>query len=687
MIDSEAPITSLDDDILDRGPLVCMIAEAINTGSCSQSMVVGISAPWGAGKTSFANLLEEEIGDSQTVVRFEPWMVNSVDALVREFFVEIGKVLTPTRDTKEDKESRARFYKYGAQVSLALSQVGKAANAARVPFIGLVEAGAKSVSEALDIAAKGLEAQATLPTLRESRAELRKILVGNEKRIVVLIDDLDRLEKDEVRTVFQLVKACADFPNVTYIFMYDWKQIEYALSAHVADPALFLEKVITRPFDLPEPTIRQKLDLIDSFLFQLGMPYSEKQSEERLELCIESVLLPGLRTIRQIKRFFVTLQTFASDLLSAPDRSIDLADFLALEYVRQSMPSVYEEIRTQEAPLTGRSAVRAFEPITFGPESPDWERLGIKPASDKGKLLQSVAKVWATGQDSAGRDRSERDRRFNSKHFRNVYLGFSDTRATISQADWLSFQRAIHSDFSKWCQLHMRNEESRSRWIEIIEARGAELDRSDLMTTWKNFLVWTGSVIDEIDPMQRGDITWATDVPRLSLACLYHLGDWGISRAIEEMADEIDTHLSLGLCIGFIKQKYKAAKWGETASSSPLEIQISAIKRRISRLISSDTFWEGNGVYEAVAAWNYLADDQERKAWHAFVVTSPLEFVHYVNKYLAIRHALTPDLLWGVGDDNFADALERIPYHQLSPPALAFRVTFLQQFHRGDQLR
>lgn len=48
-------------------------------------------------------------------------------------------------------------------------------------------------------------------------------------KIVVFIDDLDRLDKEEIRMVMKLVRSVADFPNIIYVLCFDNEIVEHAL--------------------------------------------------------------------------------------------------------------------------------------------------------------------------------------------------------------------------------------------------------------------------------------------------------------------------------------------------------------------------------------------------------------------------------------------------------------------------
>jgi predicted KAP-like P-loop ATPase len=66
---------------------------------------------------------------------------------------------------------------------------------------------------------------------------------------LIFIDDLDRLEPKEVSEVLRLIRAVADFPNITYVLSYDPKIIADTVSRalQVEDGEAFLEKIVRRP--------------------------------------------------------------------------------------------------------------------------------------------------------------------------------------------------------------------------------------------------------------------------------------------------------------------------------------------------------------------------------------------------------------------------------------------------------
>src|SRR5881628_1548344 len=88
--------------------------------------------------------------------------------------------------------------------------------------------------------------------------------------LVVIIDDIDRLRPDEIRLLFQLVKANADFPNLVYLLLFQRDIVELAVGESGLPGEEFLEKVVQVAFDLPrieaEKLQRQLFDGVNRLL-------------------------------------------------------------------------------------------------------------------------------------------------------------------------------------------------------------------------------------------------------------------------------------------------------------------------------------------------------------------------------------------------------------------------------------
>ncbi len=235
---ADLPIASSDADLLDRGGLVDRLVAQARRAPADAGFVIGLSGAWGSGKTSLLNLVEERLGTDTVVLHFEPWMFTGAEQLVARFFEELAEQLKSRRGKRLHKLGE-RLSDYGAAIAPAASVLmGPAGGLATMPE-QLLERHRGSALIA--------------------RERLRKQLAERPERIVVIVDDVDRLTSPEIREVVRLVKLVGDLPGVVYLLAYERSRVERALSAHGArDGRSYLEKIVQAPFSLP-PTRRERV--------------------------------------------------------------------------------------------------------------------------------------------------------------------------------------------------------------------------------------------------------------------------------------------------------------------------------------------------------------------------------------------------------------------------------------------
>ena len=97
MIIADYPIESEGEDKLRRTPLAKKVAELIASFKGRESFVIGIEGVWGAGKTSFVNLILKELKSDQNLVfiNFNPWNFSGQNELITDFFSSLIVKITP----------------------------------------------------------------------------------------------------------------------------------------------------------------------------------------------------------------------------------------------------------------------------------------------------------------------------------------------------------------------------------------------------------------------------------------------------------------------------------------------------------------------------------------------------------------------------------------------------------------
>jgi len=317
---ADAPIRSLSEDRLGRRSFGQALAAEVMAAPAARGFVMGLTGPWGSGKTSILNMTVDAIGDQAVVVQFNPWMFSGTEALVSSFFAEIGKQLA--RKEAKLKGIAGKLATYGQLLSPLAAVVGA----------GTAVQGAASILEALSAA----------PSVFEQHQELRALLEGLDKRLVVVVDDVDRLRPDEVLDVVRLVRLVGDFPNTLYLLAFDRHCVEECLGeGNVERGRAYLEKIVQVTHDVP--AARQP-DVTAMFIAGLApmlddLPAGPFDAGDWQNI-LAFVIRPLLVTPRHVQRLLGSL-SMTTRLVGD---EVALADLIGIEAVRVLHPALFEAL-------------------------------------------------------------------------------------------------------------------------------------------------------------------------------------------------------------------------------------------------------------------------------------------------------------------------------------------------------
>lgn len=336
-LQGDRPISKPDHDLFGFAPFAEHIARAIDHRVTTPGLVIGILGAWGTGKSSVLNLIEHYLTTGKdhrntTVIRFNPWWFSSSpEDLLRAFFTQlVSKFPKHTQALQKARESIA-------QVAGSLSQCSLAG------------------WESAAAAAKKLLAKDS-QNVHELRGRIEKHLKNKRPRIVVVIDDLDRLPHEEVYQIFRLVKAVGDFPRFTYVMAFDDEVVATAMARYVPDHgASYIEKIVQVPFAMP-PISQGNMNA--AFLGQLDRIVGQLGENERDHHRILNLFYGGIRTLirspRDISRFIDAL----SVSYPAVRGNVDVVDFVAIEALRIFVPQVHRTVAANPGYFGAASRIR-----------------------------------------------------------------------------------------------------------------------------------------------------------------------------------------------------------------------------------------------------------------------------------------------------------------------------------------
>ena len=299
-------------DLLGRTPFAQRVASTIAEATGTSSVVVGLYGPWGDGKTSLLGFIESELRSKSAAVpvRFNPWFHRDEAQIAEDFFRQVGQALGVDLIKVREKAARkARQYGPTAEAMPLPGGVGKLVGAAGVLVPG------PSLRDLRDRLTIALEAAASS---------------GGTRRIVVLVDDIDRLDADQIATVFRVIKLAADFPNISYLLAFDPKVVGDALASRYlagdhGSGAAFLEKIVQVPLTVPRADPSRVAALMNQWLAEVMKEHCPQLSFEestRLHDTMDSWVWPQVTTLRAGKRLLSTVK-FVVPLMSGEVSPVD----------------------------------------------------------------------------------------------------------------------------------------------------------------------------------------------------------------------------------------------------------------------------------------------------------------------------------------------------------------------------
>ena len=344
---SDNAIESIKQDKLNRRNFAKNLAQTIIDFKVKDTFTIGLFGEWGTGKTSLINMTLEEIDaqkkkndDEIIVCKFDPWHFDSSTQLISQFLIWLGNIFE-SKAQKISKEIGQALIKYSTAFELA--------NLIPVPAVGSI------VSKIGQVVSKGLGN--CLAKKNESKDILKqkdlviKLLNSANKRILVVIDDIDRLNNEQIRQIFQLISAVAKFPNTIYLIAFDKNVVVKALEkVQEGRGEDYLRKIIQIPIQLPEVQHQQ----LESILFGELDKILENNPEitfynEQWNRVYEACVRPFINSIRDINRLCNTLEFKLANIAS----EIDFADMVALTSIEIKEPGIYEWIKVNKGKLVG----------------------------------------------------------------------------------------------------------------------------------------------------------------------------------------------------------------------------------------------------------------------------------------------------------------------------------------------
>ena len=248
--------------------------QLLNVDTRDEAFSMGLFAAWGTGKTTFLRAMKGVLHPHALCIDFNPWNSQGPEQIVSDFFELLNARLSPYYAPLERKLIRyVRVLLRGnanTWVDRMLEMVGESNT-----------------------------------SLEQLKHDVNHELLNLHRKIVIFIDDIDRLDKDELFEVLRLIRNTAKFSNIIFIVALDERYtIEMLKQKGVYDGAVFLEKIFPLVIRLPKIDSFNILENFRKSLRAMVRPKGPVNSMlDRLTPRDEELIRTALPTYRKCKLF------------------------------------------------------------------------------------------------------------------------------------------------------------------------------------------------------------------------------------------------------------------------------------------------------------------------------------------------------------------------------------------------
>lgn len=332
----------ISEDILHRKILVEEISKQVNHTISEKAVSIAIQSEWGYGKTVFLKFLKLELEKNKDniIIEFNPWKVEREQNSLKRFFDALESELK-----KYDSGIQKQLVAYSNKLFEVSSEENVFSKLLKMLFSSFL-----SLDEGLDQQYKNIN------------ESIKRI----GKRIIVLIDDLDRLSAPELIDVIRLIRNTGDFTNTVFIAAFDRNYVYNLLykNGEIIDKNNYLEKIFQYDYLLPpiRPQVIRNEFLKyfdDLFIDKISNPewlefervvsnlsFDENDSLSKMfHLPYQGTLFElYFKTLRDVIRF---ANSFRLPYIITR-QEVDFQDFFMLEMIKFKYPNIYKMLAKRE---------------------------------------------------------------------------------------------------------------------------------------------------------------------------------------------------------------------------------------------------------------------------------------------------------------------------------------------------
>lgn len=348
------PVLTCEGDHFKRNGTAAEIARLIMCTPNKKSFAIGILGEYGSGKTSFLNLINLALGDKEIIkISFDVWTATNPEMIRREFFDLLASTVAEV-----DPKMSSLIYNYGRKLAgfdkrslNLLNWLGFLKNESAVQSSGEYQ-------------------------------QINHMLQSTGRKVIVTIDDLDRLYPSEIVEVLKLIRNTGNFANVVYLVAYDRRYLQSALLSLNDSAEGYLEKIFQLEIPMPkreDEGLMMKLqsnfkEILTDFHFNI---FEKMMIPNRFLHPYEKAFSGILRQSRDVVRF---TNSFKIAYVLIGDE-VDIKCLILVELIKFRYPEIYDLLYKQVDTFLYETPLRATHEQFFSPRL--LKNNGVKNGGDE----------------------------------------------------------------------------------------------------------------------------------------------------------------------------------------------------------------------------------------------------------------------------------------------------------------
>jgi predicted KAP-like P-loop ATPase len=298
------------EDEFRRAPFAKIIAEKIRKQKSEESYNIAIIGAWGSGKTHFINLIKNEFENSSNEI---------IEYFIPAEFKKGHDIIIPLLEKLKNDSKNILIEPNINELIVLLQQ--------------------DSSSFIFKVTSFLFQSMLEKKTIQDIKDEISEILNKKEKRVIIFIDDFDRLEKDEILEVFRILRNTLNIANFYFIVGFDREYVSSKLDIERFDE--YTEKFFQIRIDLP---IIEDFEIENILIQELSKRL--EISKIHSESIVSNIKHGYLYRMIKNKRDAINICENLSLIKEAIGNNCDLRILIGLEILRYKKPETYNYLAT-----------------------------------------------------------------------------------------------------------------------------------------------------------------------------------------------------------------------------------------------------------------------------------------------------------------------------------------------------